>query len=91
MKRTPLRQVSNKQKKELALRSKLKKELIQKQIDVIGYAHCMTCGTRGDIRGLSLSHIIPLGRLGKTTRDNTLLECFICHEKYEKHPERRSK
>jgi|SRR3990167_2342364 len=40
-------------------------------------------------RGISLSHIIPLSRGGKTCKGNCLLECYVCHEIYEKHPERR--
>lgn len=75
MKRTPLNKVSDKQKKELALRLKLKAELIAECGD-----HCMTChDRRRDWRGLSLSHIIPLSRGGKTTRENLLLECLPCH------------
>ena len=86
MKRTPLRQVSNKQKVELARRAKLKKEYIEET-----GGHCHTCGSTGDWRGLSLSHIIPLSRGGQTTRENTRLECFPCHLKFEKKPELRSK
>ena len=52
--------------------------------------HCMTCGDKNrDWRGISLSHIIPLSRGGKTIRENCLLECYPCHERYEKHPELR--
>ena len=72
------------QKKELARRSKLKAELIAEFGN-----RCMTCGSTGDWRGISLSHIIPLSRGGQTTRENCPLECFTCHDKYEKHPERR--
>ena len=87
MKRVPLRKVSPKQRAELALRSKLKKELIAEQ----EYPHCVTCGTTGDWRGLSLSHIIALSRGGKTTQENCPIECYPCHEKYEKKPELRPK
>ncbi len=81
-----MRPVSKKQAKELALRGALKKELLE-ECD----HSCMTCNNlRLDFRGLSLSHIIPLGRGGKTTRENCLIECYPCHEDYEKHPERRS-
>ena len=79
MKKTPLRRVSSKQKKELVLRSKLKKELLEEQIAEHGYTFCMTCKTRGDWRGLSLSHIIPLSRGGKTERGNVIIECYPCH------------
>ncbi len=82
LKRSPIRKVSKEQTKELALRIKLKKELIAE----MEYPHCQTCLGNGDIRGLSLSHIIPLSRGGKTTRENCLIECYPCHEKYEKKP-----
>ncbi len=87
MKQTPLRPVSKKQAKELALRAALKRELLYE-----GDHTCMTCNNlRLDFRGLSLSHIIPLGRGGKTTRENCLIECYPCHEEYEKRPEARNK
>ena len=84
MKKTPINRVSDKQKIELALRSRIKRELIKEY-----GKHCMTCGSTGDWRGLSLSHIIPLGRGGKTTRVNCLLECLVCHTRFEKRPELR--
>ncbi len=81
-----IRAVSKKQAKELALRIALRKELLEECDNT-----CMTCGNiRRDLRGLSLSHIIALSRGGKTTRENCLIECYPCHEEYEKHPERRS-
>lgn len=79
-----LRRVSMKQKKELALRGSLKKELIAES-----GGRCMTCGSIGDWRGLTLSHITPLSRGGKTDRSSAILECLPCHEKYEKKPELR--
>ena len=82
MKRIPLKQ---KQKKELAQRRKLKRELLEECRGL-----CMTCATKGDWRGLSLSHIIALSRGGQTTRKNCLIECYPCHEKYEKKPEVRN-
>jgi hypothetical protein len=36
-----------------------------------------------------LSHIIALGRGGKTERGNLILECGPDHERYEKKPELR--
>ncbi len=72
-------------RKELAIRSKLKKDLIEESGGL-----CMTCGTTGDFRGLSLSHITALSRGGKTERGNCEILCYPCHEKYEKHPERRA-
>ena len=69
-------------RKELALRSRLKKELIAE----MEFPHCQACGGNGDIWGLSLAHIIPLSRGGETSRENCLIECYPCHEKYEKKP-----
>ncbi len=85
MKQTPLRRVSKKQSKELAVRTSLKRELL----DECDHT-CMTCNNlRLDFRGLSLSHVIALGSGGKTARDNCLIECYPCHDDYEKHAERR--
>jgi hypothetical protein len=78
MKQSPQR------RRELALHSKLKRELI----DQYGEC-CQTCGSTGDWRGISLSHIIALGRGGKTERGNLILECGPDHERYEKKPELR--
>jgi 5-methylcytosine-specific restriction endonuclease McrA len=80
-----LNKISKNQVIELDRRRKLKAELI------FDFGEkCMTCGDKKrDWRGISLSHIIPLSRGGKTTRKNCLLECYICHELYEKHPEKR--
>lgn len=79
-----MKKISDKQRAELQLRRRLKGKLIIKY-----GGKCQTCGTKGDWRGLSLSHIIPLSRGGKTDEINCLLECFSCHEKFEKHPELR--
>ena len=79
-----MKRVSPKQSAELRLRRKLKRELMIETEE-----HCQTCHSTGDWRGLSLSHIIPLSRGGKTTRENCPLECYPCHEKYEKKPELR--
>ena len=85
MKQTATIRTSKKQRAELKRRRALKAELIKESGE-----HCMTCGDKNrDWRGISLSHIIPLSRGGKTTRNNCLLECYVCHEKYEKHPELR--
>ena len=79
------RRPSSKQQKELRLRTKLKKKLIAE----MEYPHCMTCGGTGFPLGLTLSHIIALGRGGKTTRKNCVIECYPCHEKFEKRPDLR--
>ena len=80
-----LRSASDKQKKELALRSKVKMQLI-----LMYGEHCMTCKDKyRDWRGISLSHKIALGNGGKTNYKNCILECYPCHEKYEKKPELR--
>ena len=85
LKRTPLNKISNKQSTELRERQKLKKELIETYGNT-----CISCKDKNtDWRGLSLSHIIPLSRGGLTVKSNTVIECFICHLEYEKHPEKR--
>ena len=83
--KNPIHRVSLEHRKEIAKRTKLKQELIDKYGE-----HCMTCGDlHRDFRGISLSHIIPLSRGGKTVLGNLLLECGYCHDKYEKRPELR--
>ena len=89
IRRVPINRISTKQKTELALRTKLKKDLMDEQVEERGYNFCQTCDTNGDFRGLSLSHVIALSRGGKTNRDNCIIECYPCHEKYEKKPELR--
>lgn len=88
MKRTRINPISSRHKIELDKRRFLKVQLI---IESKGL--CMTCGQKGGwlefLEGLSLSHIIPLSRGGKTTRENCLVECNSCHTKYEKKPELR--
>jgi 5-methylcytosine-specific restriction endonuclease McrA len=80
-----INRVSKKQAVELKERSRLKKELIDEHGE-----HCMTCNDLNrDFRGISLSHIIPLSRGGKTDKSNCILECYPDHELYEKHPEKR--
>ena len=80
-----INKVSDKQAIELVLRQELKAKLIKENGE-----HCMTCkDEHRDWRGISLSHIIPLSRGGKTELKNLLLECYPCHELYEKHPENR--
>lgn len=83
--RHAIRRVSEKQAHELKLRALVKRELIEEHGNI-----CMTCNNlKRDWRGLSLSHIIPLGRGGKTDKTNCILECYPCHELYEKLPENR--
>jgi len=71
-----MKRVSAKQKVELARRTKLKKELIAEYGEV-----CMTCGIHPSFPPIALSHIIPLGRGGKTSSENCILECYHCHSK----------
>ena len=54
-------------------------------------ATCETCHTYGDFRGLSRSHIIAKSRGGKDGLHNEILECYPCHDLYEKKPETRPK
>ena len=85
MKHSKLHPISEKQKVELQRRHTLKAQLIAEYGE-----RCMTCKDKNrDWRGITLSHIVPLSRGGKTTRANCLLECFTCHDKYEKKPELR--
>ncbi len=80
-----LNRMSDKQKAELKKRHDLKAQLIAEHGE-----HCMTChDIKRDWRGITLSHIIPLSRGGKTTIENCLLECFPDHELYEKRPQLR--
>jgi 5-methylcytosine-specific restriction endonuclease McrA len=80
MKRTPLRRVSKKQNRELARRSRLKKELLRDgPKDGSGRNLCQHCGNPPDWRGLHLVHIISLAQGGKTTRENCELWCAPCH------------
>jgi len=71
-----IERVSKKKRLENKKHSELKAYLIEKH-----GRRCMTCGSNGDIRGISLSHIISLSRGGKTTIENCLLEDYICHSK----------
>jgi len=84
MKRSYINKVSDKQKVERRKRTQLKAELLMEFGN-----KCMTCGKSPDWCGISLSHIIPLSRGGKTELNNLLLECYPDHELYEKHPENR--
>jgi len=84
MKKSRINPVSKKQQKEIGRRIYLKQALI----DTYG-KKCQTCGSKGDWRGISLSHIVPLSRGGKTERSNIILECYPDHERYEKKPELR--
>ena len=78
MKRVSLRKVRPKQRVELEKRRVLKAQLMEE------FGLCQTCGTTGDWRGLSLSHIVALSRGGKTSRENVELLCYPCHELVEK-------
>ena len=81
MKKTPQQK---RRQQELTLRAKLKRELIEES-----NGRCQTCGSTGDFRGISLSHIIALSRGGRTERKNCLAECLPDHTRYEKKPELR--
>ena len=85
MKRTAIKRYSVKQGIEIQKRQQLKADLIKEYGE-----HCMTCKDKNrDWRGISLSHIIPLSRGGKTDNNNCILECGPDHDLYEKHPENR--
>ncbi len=74
MRHTKLKQVSQKQVKELRLRSKTKKEKLVKTGGV-----CPECNHPPDFRGLHLSHEELLSAGGKTTKKNTKIKCARCH------------
>ena len=74
----------NKHKKELSLRSKLKKELLS-ELEADGKIcpqHCKGCD-RIHIPwpGFNLIHKIPLSRGGKTTRENCEIGCQEYHNR----------
>ena len=80
MKRSYIPRISAKQIKELALRRKIKQELI----DEYGYK-CMECGTTSGWPPLELSHETALSQEGKTTRENCKLLCHKCHAEKKHH------
>lgn len=84
MKKARIKPISVKQMEELGRRFQLRYELLREC-----HGKCMTCKRFPDWRGLSLSHIIPLSRGGKTDRKNCLMEDYNCHFRYEKRPELR--
>jgi len=95
LKQTPLKKVSDKQAKDLALRRKIKYELY---VDQDG--KCAECGKflnwyepTSDAYP-NLSHKIPLSQGGKTDKINCKVKCGECHSninhrlnnKYNEHP-----
>ena len=78
-----MKKVSGKQARELALRRKVKLELIGKFGN-----RCMICGKSPDFKDgrgeLHLSHTISLAQGGKTTEGNCQLLCRICHNKHHR-------
>jgi len=74
LKRNRIRQISDKQKIELALRRKLKAELI------LEFGNkCMVCGKLPGWLGLELVHKLALSQGGKTDRENCIVACRKCH------------
>lgn len=69
-----MKQVSNKQRVELALRAKLSLELMNEQKGL-----CSDCHGVGGWRGLHLAHEILSSQGGKTTRENCSMKCAQCH------------
>ena len=67
-------------RKELALRAKLKKELIAEgPHDEAGNPLCYHCKKRPDFRGLQLVHKKRLSQGGLTSRGNCEIWCAPCH------------
>lgn len=84
LKQTPLKKASDKQRRELRLRAKIKQELIkQAPKDRRGIPLCSECGKPVDSDWRSpngdLSHEVSLGRGGKTTKENGRILCRNCH------------
>lgn len=84
MRRTRINPISEKRKLQIEIEKQLKMKLL-----IENGLKCMTCGQKPSWIPLSLSHIIPKGRMGKTNRENCIIECNDCHSKYEKKPETR--
>lgn len=74
--RKPINKISKKQRKELALRQKVRKELIEESDGI-----CPSCSRplTWSWLGFQLSHEKPLSRGGKTERNNLKLLCTFCH------------
>jgi len=74
MRKSRINPISDKQKVELALRARIKREFIAEFGN-----KCMICGNPPDWRGIQLCHKIPLSRGGKTDTENCYLGCGKCH------------
>lgn len=74
MRKTALRPASARQARELALRRKVKAELIAEHGAVD-----MDTGENPDWRGIELSHTVSLAQGGKTTKDNVKLKVSKAH------------
>jgi hypothetical protein len=75
-----MRRVSDKQKKELARRSALKRSLLPLATNSSGQSVCWTCFELPDFRGLQLSHKKKsLAQGGKSDADTCIIECGRCH------------
>lgn len=82
-KKTPIKQISNKQSKSNAQVSRAKAIVIQYYLDKFGYMFCSSCGTsQGRIH---CSHLVPIGynKELEAVVDNILLQCPECHSKWE--------
>ena len=83
MKRAPINRISQKQRRELTKRRKLKQELLRYgPHDEFGNPLCKHCGGYPDFRGLQLVHLDPIGMGGSTTAtnpDNCEIWCALCH------------
>ncbi len=84
MKKSPIKRISPEQRKELRLRAKLKKELLEEQIEEKGYTWCVACGQTKSVAEIQLGHIIKV-QVGGTSRENCKLWCQGCHIKISGH------
>jgi len=80
MKKSRIKPISDKQKIELALRAKIKRELIEEFRN-----KCMICGNPPDWRGIQLCHKKALSQGGLTTKANCYLGCGSCHSWKDHH------
>ncbi len=46
----------------------------------IGPGLCSHCGGKFDKRDLTMDHLIPLARGGKTTKNNVVVSCQACNK-----------
>lgn len=66
-------------KKEKQKATELKKTTWWKNKLVEGVCHY--CGKKFEVKELTMDHIVPIARGGKTTKGNVVVCCFSCNQK----------